>query len=265
MNLLFRELKSHWKSVLIWSIVITIFMFISMVKYGVLASDAAASEALMRSLPTTLQAVFGMTGLNLATIEGYYGICFIFLAVMLAIHAGMLGADIVAKEETNKTAEFLYVKPMGRARILTIKLVAGLIIAAIIGAATYAATVLSIAAFNHGSVPYATVNLFTWALACIQLLFYTLGIFSAAAIGLPKKAVGITAAVVFAAYIAYVLWGMSSDFSWMQNISPFAFFAAKDMLAAGSLSMGWVVVCIVLSLVFVTAAYLRYMRRDFKI
>ncbi len=265
MNLFVYELKSHWKNVLVWGVVIAVFMVISMVKFQVLASDAAASQALLKALPPTMQAVFGMTGLNVATIDGYYGVCFIFLAVMLAIQAGMTGADIIAKEETLDTAEFLYVKPISRARILTAKLLAGLIIIAAVGIATYVATVLAIAAYNHGVVPQHTVVLFTGALACIQLLFYALGIFASAAIGLPKKAVSITAAVVFACYIAYVLWGMSSQFSWMHYISPFAFFAAKDMLAAGSLNQGWVWLCILVSISVVAVSYARYLRRDFKV
>ena len=78
MNLFLRELKSHLKSLFIWSAAIAAFMFMSMAKYTVLAGDAAASQQIMKAFPATLQAVFGMTGLDLTTIEGYYGICFIF-------------------------------------------------------------------------------------------------------------------------------------------------------------------------------------------
>lgn len=265
MNVFARELKSHTKSLVIWSVVITIFMFMSFVKYGVLATDAAASQELLKALPATLQAVFGMTGLNIATIEGYYGVCFIFIAVMLAIHAGMLGAELVAKEESGKTAEFLYVKPISRTKVLTLKLLAGLVLMATVSIVAYLATFVSIAAYNHGVVPVALLNVFSEALLLIQLVFFGVGVFSGAALGLPKKAAAITAAVVFTCYIAYVLWGLSGSFSWMQYISPFAYFAAKDIIASNTLNTSWALLSASIFTSAIVASYLRYIRRDFKV
>lgn len=265
MNLFLRELKSHQKGVVIWSIAIAIFMFMSMAKYSVLAGDAAASQQIMKALPTTLQAVFGMTGLDLTTIEGYYGICFIFIAVMLATHAGMLGAEIVAKEETGKTSEFLYVRPIGRRRVLTIKLLAGIMLLFVVGAATYPSTYASIASVNHGNAPVAILITFTQALALIQLVFFALGIFSGAALGMPKKAAAITATLVFASYIAYVLWGLSADLSWMKVVSPFAYFAAKDIIAARALDTVWIIACGSIAIITIGLSYARYLRRDITI
>ncbi|NCU30743.1 hypothetical protein EOM57_02970 [Candidatus Saccharibacteria bacterium] len=265
MNLFTRELQSHRTSLIVWSLAIVAFMYMSMAKYSVLADDAAASQELLKALPTTLQAVFGMTGLNLTTIEGYYGVCFIFIAVMLAIQAGMLGAEIVTKEETGKTAEFLYVRPISRAKTLTLKLLAGLFLISLVGIATYASTYFSIAAFNNGIVPTEILTIFTQALILIQLVFFGVGIFSAAALGFPKKATAITATIVFISYIAYILWGLSADFSWMQFLSPFAYFAAKDVISTNTLDVGWVVLCIVVFIGTISYSFLRYTRRDFKI
>ena len=265
MNLFFRELASHKKGTVIWSLALIVFMFLSMAKYTTLSGDAAASQQIMQAFPATLQAVFGMTGLNLTTIQGYYGTCFIFLAVMLAIHAGMLGAELVAKEETGKTAEFLYVKPVSRARVLTQKLLAGLVLLGIVGTAAYAASYWSMAWVNDGRVPTGTLNLFTTALIAIQLVFFALGVASGSALGVPKKAATITATITFTAYIAYVLWGLSPSFSWMQFVSPFAYFAAKDMIASNSLNTGWLLLCASIGIAAICVSYLRYTRRDFKV
>lgn len=265
MNLFLRELKSHLKSLFIWSAAIAAFMFMSMAKYTVLAGDAAASQQIMKAFPATLQAVFGMTGLDLTTIEGYYGICFIFIAVMLAIQAGMLGAEIVAKEETGKTAEFLYVRPISRVSILTIKLLAGLVLMAVVSVATYASTYASIASVNDGVVPVGLLGVFSQALIFIQLVFFGVGVFCGAALGVPKKAAAITAAVVSIGYIAYVLWGLSPDFSWMQPVSPFAYFAAKDIIANNTLNAGWVMLCGGVTATTILISYSRYLQRDFTV
>lgn len=265
MNLFLRELKAHRKSLIIWSVITAIFMFLSMAKYTALASDAQASQELMKALPSSMQAIFGMTGLDLTTITGYYGICFIFIAVMLAIHAGMLGAEIVAKEEIDKTAEFLYVKPIGRAKALTLKLLAGLVIITILFVVTYGVTYGSIAMVNNGNVPVKEVGIFSAALAIIQVLFYSLGILAATALGRPKKAAALTSGVVLIAYIAYVLQSLSTDFSWLKNASPFAYFSAKDILDAMQLNYGYVLICGAVALAAITYSYIAYMRRDFQI
>lgn len=263
MNLFIRELVSYRKATIVWGVVMLVFMYTSMVKYGALASDAAASQKMLAALPSTLQAVFGMTGLDITTIVGYYGVCFIFIAVMLAIHAGMLGAGIIAKEETNKTAEFLYTKPISRTRAFVTKFFAGLLIIAVIATVTYAATVASIAAANHGDVPYQQLAVFTLALGIIQLTFYCVGIGTAAAFAIPKKASTLVAALVFVAYFAYVLQGLSSTFSWFTYLSPFAYFNAKDIIATGALTGGYVLLCGALCLAVLAVGYRQYVRRDF--
>jgi ABC-2 type transport system permease protein len=265
MNLFMRELKAHRKSLIIWSVIMGVFMYLSMAKYTALAADAQASQELMKALPASMQAIFGMTGLDLTTMTGYYGICFIFIAVMLAIHAGMLGAEIVAKEEVDKTAEFLYVKPIGRAKALTAKLLAGLVLMAVLFMVTYAVSYGSIALVNSGSVPVKELVIFTTALGIIQLTFYSLGVLAATALGRPKRATALTAGVVLVAYIIYVLQGLSSDFSWLKNFSPFAYFNAKDILDTLQVNYGYALICGAITLVATTYGYIAYLRRDFRV
>lgn len=242
-----------------------IFMYLSMGKYAALSGDAAASQQLVQALPSTLQAVFGMTGLDLTTIQGYYGICFIFIAVMLAIHAGMLGADLVAKEERDKTAEFLYIKPRERVYFLAMKLLAGGVIMALIYVVTALATYGSIAMVNHGSVPIGDLVPFCWALLLVQVLFYSVGVFFAAILARSKQATMYVSIVVFVCYIAYVLQGLSDQFSWFRQITPFSYFSARDILASMSLNTGYVLICVAVSVALLGFATFRYVRRDFRI
>lgn len=265
MNLFLRELKAHRTHLIVWSLVMIAFMFLSMGKYAALSGDAAASQQLVQALPSTLQAVFGMTGLDLTTVQGYYGICFIFIAVMLAIHAGMLGADLISKEERDKTAEFLYVKPRERAYLLTIKLVAGVLVMIAIFIVTTLATYGSIAMVNNGSVPISDLVTFSLALLLIQALFYSTGVFFAAILTHPKQATMYVSIVVFVCYIADVLQGLSDQFSWFKQVTPFGYFNARDILADAHLNLGYVAITASVTAILLVIAYMGYTRRDFKI
>ncbi|MFL6561849.1 MAG: ABC transporter permease subunit [Bacillus sp. (in: firmicutes)] len=63
-----------------------------------------------------------MKGFMIHPISGYYSLLYIYLLLMATIHATMLGASIIAKEERGKKAEFLFVKPVSRNGIITAKL-----------------------------------------------------------------------------------------------------------------------------------------------
>jgi len=241
------------------------FMFLSMGKYAALSGDAAAAQQLMQAFPATLQAVFGMTGLDLGTIQGYYGICFIFIAVMLAIHAGMLGADLISKEERDKTAEFLYVKPRERAYLLTMKLIAGVLILLAIFVVTALSTYASIAMVNNGSVPVSDLVTFSLALLLVQALFYCAGAFFASVLTHPKQATMYVSILVFVFYIADVLQGLSDNFSWLKQVTPFSYFNARDILADGHLNLGYVAITASVTVVLLIVTYIGYTRRDFKI
>ena len=54
----------------------------------------------MADMPKSLQAIMGTNSLDLSSVIGYYGLLYLYLVVMAGIHASMLGANIISKEET---------------------------------------------------------------------------------------------------------------------------------------------------------------------
>jgi ABC-2 type transport system permease protein len=138
MNVFWRELRTYRKSVLLWSAGIVLLLVASMAKFNTLTAGGMDVNQLLDQFPATVQAVFGMNGLDITTIVGYFGVLYLYVAVMLAIQAGMMGADMIDKEEQDKTTEFLYVKPRSRARILTAKLCAALVVLVVLNIVTFA-------------------------------------------------------------------------------------------------------------------------------
>jgi ABC-2 type transport system permease protein len=99
-----------------------------MQKYDALvASGSDEFMKMMEALPKGLQAVFGLNTLDITSIIGYYGILYLYLILIVSIHAAMIGSNIINKEEKDKTAEFLMAKPVSRDYIVTYKLLASLV------------------------------------------------------------------------------------------------------------------------------------------
>lgn len=262
MNVFLAELRMLRKSTIIWSVVMALFMYVSMVKYGTIAKDAVASQQLIDAFPDTMKAVFGMTGLDLTTVSGYVGVCFIFVAILLALHGGLLGAQLIAREETDHTSEFLYVRPRSRAAILLAKLCTGVTVLSIVWSATVLGSYGSIASYASMKGFYPDFWLLMAAALIIHWTCFALG-FAAAA--LTRNGERLVAYAVTLSYALYVFANLLPTLDIVHYLSIFSYFDAADILAAHALKLHYVIVCIIVSAVSLGIAFAAYHRRDLRI
>ena len=265
MHIFFRELKAHRISLVIWAAALVAFLLLSMVKYETLSADPKALQALMSQFPATIQAIFGMNGLDITTVEGYYGILFLYLALLLAVQAGLMGVGLLAKEEEDKTTEFLYVKPFSRARILGEKIGAGLIVLIFINLVVFVSSLISCAQYLSSSTILGQLLVATAvALGLIQLVFFAIGLCIAAVIRLPKKAGTIVAGAVFASYMLYVIINLLPALDWLQTLSIFSYFEVKTFIVSQQFDSWKIAVCIVVVLTCLVTAFIAYQKRDLR-
>lgn len=265
MNVFTHELKARRKSLIIWSVSVIIFMIMCMAKYDALATDAEAMRQIMNQFPQTMQAVFGMSGLDITTLGGYFGICFLYTEILLAVHAGLLGVTVLAEEEQDKTTEFLYVKPIGRAKIITQKLAAGLVNVLVLWLVTVAAAWASITAVTSTKGFEHEFMLFMGAALLIQLVFFFIGTLSVGVLKSSRSPGRVLATIVFVSYLLFVLSKLSDMFDWLRFVSVFRFFDAADLLANQALNNVYVAICGVAIVGCLAATYVFYTRRDLEV
>ncbi|MBZ9609673.1 ABC transporter permease [Clostridium estertheticum] len=127
MNVFIVEMRAHRKGLIIWAFGILFMVVAGMGKYVALSVSGQSMNDLFDQMPKSMQKIFGIGSFDLSKASGYYGMLFLYLALMATIHAAMLGADIISKEERDKTAEFLLSKPISRNKIITSKLLAAFV------------------------------------------------------------------------------------------------------------------------------------------
>lgn len=262
MNIFLHELKGRRKSQIGWVIALIVFMVLSVVKFDTLSQDAAASEALLRQFPPTVQAIFGMTGLTLTTLSGYFGVLFIYILVILAIHAGMLGAGILADEERDRTTEFLLVKPRSRSAIVTQKLCAGLVYIVGLWIVVVTTTILATLSVTDTGTFMRDFWHFMFALGTVQLTVYVLGSFAAALTKNPKLPTRLVAIVVFVSYLLFALVKLAPNLEILKYFSLFCYFDAVNIINDGMLQPVSFVVYGVLFVVGLIGTYVFYHHRD---
>ena len=78
MNIFKHEFKIKFRSVITWSLSITLLLFVFISMFTIMASDAELLNEMMSQFPEELLMAFGMTGLDMSTVLGYYSFIFLF-------------------------------------------------------------------------------------------------------------------------------------------------------------------------------------------
>jgi ABC-2 type transport system permease protein len=262
MNVFFQELRLRRKSQIWWAIAIIIFMVLSVVKFDTLAQDASMSEALLKQFPATVQAIFGMTGLSLTTLSGYFGVLFIYILVILSIHAGMLGAGLLADEERDRTTEFLLVKPRSRSAIITQKLLAGFLCLVVLWGVVVVTTLAATLSLSNTGEFMRDFWHFMIALGLTQVTVFFLGSFAAALTKNPKLPTRLVASIVFVSYLLFALVKLAPNLDVLKYLSLFCYFDAVKVINDGALQPLSIIVFSTLALVSLVGTYVFYRRRD---
>lgn len=257
-----RELKAHRKGIFFWSLAMIILVSSSMAKYATFTSTGQSMNALVEQFPKAIKVVFGISGFDLTIPEGYYGVMFLYVALLAGVHAAIIGAEIIAKEERDRTSEFLYVKPISRASVMTSKLLAGLFNIVVLNLVTWISSIYFVNYFakNFSDAGYITALMIS--LFILQLIFFSIGAALAGVLKKPKTASGLSTAIMMVALLLMFLINLNDKLDPLRFLSPFKYFDASVIIQHNQLGVGYVILSGLIILIATVCAYVFYQRRD---
>jgi ABC-2 type transport system permease protein len=266
MNLFLHEMKQYWKYLLFWGIGIVAMVGGGMGKFTALYDQGGESITdVFSQLPKAFLAMFGMANLEVTSLSGFYGVINFYLVIMGAIFAIILGAGILAKEERDKTAEFLLVKPVTRTWVLGQKLAAGLIyIVAFVGI-DYLVSVVFIAKVAPNDDISKELFLMMAGLTLVMLAFYCLSFGLSGALKNNTKASMIMISVMGASYIGTVMYDMLENSEWMRPALIFKYFPNDEVIRNVALDPMYIGLTVLWILIGLALAFVRFPRRDLHI
>lgn len=265
MNLFKREMKANLKSLIIWSIGVIFMVASGMAKFSSLEGTGQSMNALMADMPKSLQAIMGTGSLDLSTPIGYFGVLFLYLAVMGAIHAAMLGSNIIAKEERDKTVEFLLVKPVSRTRMITSKLLAALVNVLIFNAVTFASSVGMVQKYAEGENVTGDISLLLAGMFILQLIFLVIGTAIAAVFKNAKKATSLATGILLILFILSIAIDLTEKLDGLKILTPFKYYDAKLVLEKGGFDPLYLAISFVLLVGLTIVTFVFYRKRDMNI
>lgn len=263
MNIYCRELRANFKSFLLWCIGIIAIVGGGMGKYAGFSSSTQSVTAIMDKMPKSLLAIFGMNGLDMSTASGFYAVVFFYVLIVSTIYSIMLGANIIAKEERDKTSEFLFTKPVSRNRVVSSKLIAALTYTILYNLVniSISMTVVGKVAPNESGLT-RDILILGAGMFFAQLIFLFIGTGTAAVIKKPGASSGIATGILLAAYFLSMVIDLTEDLDFLKYLTPFKYFEAKNLINGGSPELIFIVISVLLIAFFLSATYIFFPKRD---
>ncbi|HSN65681.1 MAG TPA: ABC transporter permease subunit [Fusibacter sp.] len=261
MNILMQELKMGRKSLIVWctSLVGTLAVF--MMLFPVIADQAAEFEKVFASFPEAFRKALGLTTTNLGDVLGYYSFAFLYVILAGAVQAMNLGVAILSAEVRDKTGDFLFVKPVKRTRIITMKILAVLVQILIVNVIMCVVNWFILSFVSDKAFDMKLYILLTGSLLFVQLFFASFGLAVSVFLKRIRTVLPISMGVVFLFYIIYLLNQTLEDekLAWL---SPFGYFdlayISQNVQYQGKFMLAWVV----LIAMFIFFTYKVFTKKD---
>lgn len=261
MNIFFRELKANRKSLITWSIVLVLLIFISTAKYSAFAGDESMLKVL-EAMPKGLMEAFSMRSFNLTTLTGFYGVMGVFFYLMGAMAAAMWGSDIISKEERRKTVEFSLVLPVSRNRVITFKALAALVNCILYVLITWGVSLLAVQKYQPDQAFRDFLALEMQAMFVIELIFLAVGLLLGCSMKRYKLAGSSAIGIILVAYFLSVFSGLQEKLNNLKWLTPFKYFDSADLFQHGKLDSTSLLISAGIIILCLAAAYYTYNKRD---
>ena len=258
-----RELKLNFKSFLIWTLIlIGMFLAVYLVyPYIMTSENVDMLNEMMKVFPPEVLKAFNM---DISEIDSAYGWLktegFIFILLITGIFSGILGSNIVLKEESDKTIEYLHNLPVTRTKIVTSKILCAL---------TYIISmILIIGVFNYVGLSISgDFNQKQYLLLSISPLFTALVIFSICLFistftHKTKKAMGISLGIVFASYFLQIISELSKEVEFLKYITPFTLADTRNIISNNSLNPICIIVSLLLTVSLLLLSIYKYNKKE---
>jgi ABC-2 type transport system permease protein len=261
-NIFQHEFKMHLRSVITWSVAVAALNLVFVSLFSSFSQDAALLNEMMANFPEELLTAFGMNGVDLSTILGYFSLAFLFIQVCLAVQASNYGFSLVSIEEREWTADFLLAKPVGRPQILTSKLLAALSSLIVTDIVVWISSVLCINLFK-GDATYETSSLLLLLLSIVpfQLFFLAVGLVVSLFVKRIRNVTPYAMALGFGMYALSVFGDLLGE-SVLEKITPFKHFDPNYIIQHGAYDLPLVLISVVVIALSLVGSYALYTRRD---
>lgn len=257
-----KEFKRNLKALLIWSFAFALLLGGTVLLYPHIMGDAVGEmDKLLSTMPKEILEIFNMDKISLEKASGWLlSEGYMMITLIGSIYTAMLGANILLKEEENKTIFFLATKPVSKSKILISKVIVGIICILIFNLIISDTLFITL---------YLTDDLVIkeWALMLVGALFIHLFMFSVAfliSVFVRKNNVSLGASIgfVFITYVLSIIGNLSDKTEFIKYLSPFYYVDGATIITDGNLNIINLCILFIISIILIIISNCKYKKKE---
>ena len=261
MTLFLHELKQNRLSLIIWALSISFMLCVSIVIYPEMSGQMEEMNQMMSDMGA-FSSAFGLDQLSFGEFSGYYGIeCGNVLGLGGAIFAAIIAVTSLAKEEKDRTAEFLLSHPISRSKVITSKLIS--VFAQILILNVIVNVLANLCAFIIGESDGLSMRLLL-GLAFLLMQIEIAGICFGISAFIIRGGYGIGIGSSLMLYFVNIIANLTEDAEFLKYITPFGYTDSAYIINEKSLKLEYLVVGIIFAIIGIVSAYVKYTKKDIK-
>ena len=224
-NLFIKELRRNAFTLMIWMIVITFLIVLTMSVYRTFIDNQSKIVGMLSLIPKGVLQFKGISNFNdLLSVLGFYSVNnVIYMMVLGSIFSIVLSSNILLKEEYNKTAEYLLTRPITRSEIFMSKLAVLLLDVFLLNLVTSFAGFICIELVKRAPFSIGSFLILSAYTLLLNLLFASIGLFLSTLIKKAKPVTTFCIGLVLIFYFIYTLSKIAENASNIGYLSPFRF------------------------------------------
>ena len=258
-----RELKINFKNFCIWSVATMLLFAVVFLVYPSIINgpEVESLNEMMKAFPEDILKAFNM---DISSIDSVYGWLksegFVFILLIVGCYAGLLGSNILLKEESDKTVEYLGMLPVKRTRIVIDKISAGVIyilcFTVLMGLFNYIGLALS---GDFDKKQYITLSI-TPILSSIPIFFICM--FLSTFTNKTKKMSGLSLGFVLVSYVLNTLSSLSENIEFLKYFSVFTLSDIRDVITDKAINVNMIVLSVLISALLMVLTLVRYYKKE---
>lgn len=258
-----REMKINFKSFAIWTLILIGLFFVVYLMYPSIinSENMEMLNEMMKVFPEEVLKAFNM---DISTIDTAFGWLktegFVFVLLITGVYSGILGSNILLKEENDKTIEYLNSVPVTRKNIAIAKVASAIIYIILM--------VLLLGVFNYiglslsGDFDEKLYMLLSITPIFSSIVIFAVCLFLSTFTHKTKKTLGISLGIVFASYFLQIISEMSESTEFFKYISVFTLADIRNVILESSINPIMIILSIVLTILFAILTIIHYDRKE---
>lgn len=248
-----NELYQSRRQLTIWLGIMLILIGFCYYEYLSLKDTLEEVSQMLNTLPTLFIVMFGVKG-DLNTALGWYCVIYFWTLILALVYALNLGISCIEKELKQGTYEYLFTKPVHRAKIVVAKVIASTIniflFAVFSGVCNYFMIILPTGGLEQPEAVFAT----TAGLFFTQLMLFSTGLFISSIVKKQKSAIQIGTLLLLAFY-GISITAEYTNIRLLDFMSPLRYFDVYEVTLGGIQTLHLVIAGFIIAFCIVVSVY----------